>query len=52
MTQLEVKIVAGPGAEAGGVLAPVRVVASNPTGDAVRVETYIEVRARAWVNDV
>lgn len=27
-----------------GVLAPIRVVASNPTGYAVRVETYVEVR--------
>ncbi|CAM9770317.1 unnamed protein product, partial [Ectocarpus sp. 13 AM-2016] len=40
--QLEVKIVSGVDA-GGGVLAPIRVVASNPTGYAVRVETYVEV---------
>lgn len=43
VTQLELKIVSGLGADAGGVLAPIRVVASNPTGYAVRVETYVEV---------
>lgn len=45
--QLEVKIVAGIGTE--GVLVPIRVVASNPTGYAVRVETYVEVRVDTCV---
>ncbi|CAN0274815.1 unnamed protein product, partial [Ectocarpus fasciculatus] len=38
--QLEVKIVSCAGT--AGVLSPIRVVASNPTGYAVRVETYVE----------
>lgn len=44
--QLEVKIVSGFGAE--GDLVPIRVVASNPTGYAVRVETYVEVSEERW----
>lgn len=43
VTQLEVKIVSGVSADGGVVLVPIRVVASNPTGYAVRVETYVEV---------
>lgn len=40
--QLEVKIVSG--LRSSTALAPIRVVASNPTGYAVRVDTYVEVR--------
>ncbi|CAN0055634.1 unnamed protein product, partial [Sphacelaria rigidula] len=42
INHLEVKMVCGLGG--GSVLAPIRVFVSNPTGYAVRIETYLEVR--------
>ena len=45
MSHLEVKIVCG--LSGGSVAVPIRVLASNPTGYAVRVETYYEVRREA-----
>ena len=42
VTHLEVKMVCG--LNGGSVTVPIRVLASNPTGYAVRVETYYEVR--------
>lgn len=42
INHLEVKIVCGLGG--GSVLVPIRVFASNPTGYALRVDTYYEVR--------
>lgn len=45
INHLEVRIVCGVGAVGGeSVLVPIRVMASNPTGYAVRAETYYEVR--------
>lgn len=41
INHLEVKIVCTGGG--GSVLVPLRVLASNPTGYAIRVETYYEV---------
>lgn len=44
VSHLEVKMVCG--LSGGSVAVPIRVLASNPTGYAVRVETYYEVRRR------